>query len=133
MATYQIVGECAHVTADSPTGKTIVLRHKGALVSADDPRLQHLLDSGLVAKVADAETGGLNADGLTVFEAARKAESGDATEVAATPAPAGDVPVPDGRAGKVAWVEYGVAQGRDRAALEALSRDDLVKELKPQG
>ncbi len=44
-----------------------------------------------------------------------------------------DGAAPDGRQSKAVWVEYGVAQGRDRAALEALSRDELIAELKPKG
>ncbi len=134
--TYQIVGDCAHVTVDSPTGPMVELRHKGALVSATDPRLPHLLDAGLVVQVGGDVTGGLDASGRTEFEAAqadptpkRSYQRADTTPVAA----GGDVKLPDGRAGKQAWVDYGVAQGRDRAALEALTLDDLKAELKPKG
>lgn len=41
--------------------------------------------------------------------------------------------VPDGRASQAVWVEYAVAQGRDYTAASALSKDELVAELKPKG
>jgi hypothetical protein len=44
-----------------------------------------------------------------------------------------DNAAPDGRASKAVWVEYGVAQGRDYEALNALSKDELQAELKPKG
>lgn len=69
MAIYQVVGECAHVTELTALGKTVVLRYKGATVSPDAPELKHLLDQKLVAKVGDDETGGVNADGVTLAEA----------------------------------------------------------------
>ncbi len=136
--TYQIVGDCAHVTVSSPTGPMVELRHKGALVSPDDPRLPHLLDAGLVVQVGGDVTGGLDASGRTEFEAAQDdptpRRSYQRTDTTTAPATSGgEVKVPDGRAGKQAWVDYGAAQGRDRAALEALTLDDLRAELKPKG
>ncbi len=133
--TFQIVGDCAHVTVSSPTGPMVELRHKGALVSPDDPRLPHLLDAGLVAEVGGDATGGLDAQGRTEFEAAQDDPTPKRSYQRTDPTPAagGEVKVPDGRQGKQAWVDYGVAQGRDRAALEALSLDDLKAELKPKG
>lgn len=130
-ATYQVVGECAHATIDTPHGRAKVLLYKGALVPAEAPELKHLLSTGLVEQVGDDETGGVNADGITVVEAERKAESenpeADAAaklaadrEAARAKLPA-DGSMPDGRASQAVWVEYHVAQGGD---YEELSRQD---------
>lgn len=64
MSAYQVVAECAHVTLESPYGKAVTLLMKGAMVPADAPQLQHLLDIGAVAKVDDGETGGVDAAGV---------------------------------------------------------------------
>jgi hypothetical protein len=66
---YQIVGECAYVSNDTPSGRTRILMYKGALVPPNAPELQHLLSTGLVVKVGGEETGGVNADGITTVEA----------------------------------------------------------------
>lgn len=87
---YQVVGECAHVTADTAMGPARVLLYKGALVPADAKELKHLLSAGLVAQVGGDETGGVNADGLTVAEAEGKVDTPAAKaakEADADPAP----------------------------------------------
>lgn len=95
-STYQIVGECAYVSNDTPSGRTRILMYKGALVPGNAPELQHLLSTGLVVKVGGEETGGVNADGLTTAEAEQV--DGDAPRRDAdgvlTPSAASADPVP---------------------------------------
>lgn len=84
---YQIVGECAHVTEATAMGVARVLRYKGSLVSPDEPNLKHLLDTGLVAEVRGAGTGGVNADGVTLAEAEGEVDTPTGDTTPAEPAP----------------------------------------------
>jgi hypothetical protein len=63
MSAYQVVSECAHVTLDTPYGRSVVLLMKGAMVPADAPELERLVEDGFVAKVGSDETGGVDASG----------------------------------------------------------------------
>lgn len=66
--TYQVVAECAWATVNTASGQSKALLYKGALVPADAPELQFLLDGGFVAKVGGDETGGVDASGRTLIE-----------------------------------------------------------------
>lgn len=88
---YQVVGECAYATVDTPMGRARTLLYKGALVPAGSPDLKHLLSTGLVAEVGGEETGGVNADGVTLAEAQGKVDvpaTTESTEPAVAPSPA---------------------------------------------
>lgn len=133
--TYQVIGECAHATVDTPHGRAKILLYKGALVPAEAPELEHLLSTGLVAKVSDEETGGVNADGVTVTEAEQKAQGPEADaaaklaadrEAAQAKLPP-DGSMPDGRASQAVWVEYHVAQGGNYEELSKQDKPTLVE------
>ncbi|MFG1846765.1 hypothetical protein [Micromonospora carbonacea] len=154
--TYQIVGECAYVSTDTPSGRTRVLMYKGALVPGNAPELKHLLDSGLVVKVGGGETGGVNADGLTATEAddldgdaprrdsdgvltstyssgeqptgdQSGADSTDTKRAAAQAKLPKDGSAPHPNAGQPVWVEWHVAQGGNYDDLAKQDKADLVK------
>ncbi|MEV5819291.1 hypothetical protein AB0L22_08960 [Micromonospora haikouensis] len=155
-ATYQIVGECAYVSTDTPSGRTRVLMYKGALVPGNAPELKHLLNAGLVVKVSGDETGGVNADGLTVTEAddldgdapRRDSDSvltsphstgeqpggdqtgGDSTDAKRASAQARlpkDGSAPHPNAGQPVWVEWHVKQGGSYDDLAKQDKAELVK------
>ncbi|MFI2663270.1 hypothetical protein [Micromonospora carbonacea] len=155
-ATYQIVGECAYVSTDTPSGRTRVLLYKGALVPGNAPELKHLLDTGLVVKVGGDETGGVNADGLTTIEAddldddvprrdsdgvltstyssgeqptgdQSDADSADSKRAAAQAKLPKDGSMPHPNAGQPVWVEWHVKQGGDYDDLAKQDKADLVK------
>jgi hypothetical protein len=53
---YQVVGECAHIVATDVSGvQAVILLYRGAFLpdGVEEKRLQHLIDSGLVAEVGD--------------------------------------------------------------------------------
>ena len=53
--TYQVTGECAHVTVNTQLGPTVQLVYKGQLVppGTSPERIKHLLDSGLIKRLDD--------------------------------------------------------------------------------
>lgn len=148
---FQIVGECAYATVDTYAGRSKTLLLKGALIPADTPELEHLVESGLAAKV-DANTGaGLNAEGgLGPAEADSTAHGSVVSSVPPDPdrqaadrerseadarwaaaeakLPAGQKP--DGRSSDDVWRVYAVRQGMDRAEVEKASKADLQGALK---
>jgi hypothetical protein len=154
--TYQVVAECAHVTLSTPTGRMNVLLLKGALVPADAPELERLLDLGYVAKVGGEETGGVDASGIPAgaytsdvpaavtstpveksaeqrkadAEAAEKfkadADVADKRAAAKAKLPA-DGSAPDGRASKDVWVEYLAGNGYSYDELIKQDKADLVE------
>jgi hypothetical protein len=154
--TYQVVAECAHVTVNGPSGRAVNLLLKGALVPADAPELERLIDIGYVAKVGGEEKGGVDASGIPAgaydtdvpaaitstpvqktgaqLEAEREAadkEKADA-EIANRRAAAkaklpSDGSAPDGRAAQPVWVEYLASKGYDYAELTKQDRTELQK------
>lgn len=156
MTQYQVVAECAHATVNTPQGPMIVLLMKGAMVPADAPQLQHLLDNGFVAKAGPAETGGVDAAGIPAAAYTAEVPAGltttpvpkseeqkqadaDATEKAKADADVvekraaaraklpEDGSAPDGRAGQPVWVEYLAARGYDYAELAKQDKAELQK------
>ena len=159
MTKYQVVGECAHATVNNALhGRIQELLLKGALVPEDAPELKHLLSVGLVAKVDDAETGGLNADGVpagaltsetpvpagvtstpvVTEEQQRNAEKAKADadleekrSAARSKLPA-DGGEPDGRAAQSVWVEYLVSKGSRYEDVHSVEKSELQKLAKQQ-
>jgi hypothetical protein len=159
-ARYQVVAECAHVTMSTPSGRMVVLQLKGAMVPADAPELERLLDLGYVAKVGDDETGGVDASGIpagayaaevpaaiTSTPVAKSEEQRQADAEAADKANADaevadrraaakaklpeDGSAPDGRASKDVRVEWLAGQGHDYDEL--MKQDDAaLKDLVKQ-
>ncbi len=155
---YQVVTECAYVTQQTTAGKATILMMKGSLVPADSPSLKHLLDNGFVVKVGGDETGGLNADGVTLAEANAddKSKQDTANETEAQDdggkddeSPVEDAAVtdrrntareklsklggkvPDGRQGDDVLVEYLVGRGyryEDISKADKAELLDLVKQ-----
>lgn len=158
---YQVVAECAHATVDSPYGRVVQLLMKGALVPADAPELERLLDIGFVAKVGDDETGGVDAAGVPAGayttdvpasitstpvekteeqrraqqEAADKAkadaEVDEKRAAAKAKLPDGGA-MPDGRAGQPVWVEYLVARGSNYDDVKDVDKAELQELAKRQ-
>lgn len=154
-AAYQVVAECCHVTVESPFGKSVQLLLKGALVPADAPQLQRLVEDGFVAKVGKDETGGVDAAGIPAAaydadvpagltstpvvksdeqvradrEAADKAKADDEVSRKRAEAQAKLPPVgelPDGRASQAVWVEYHVRDGGNYDDLAKQDKTELV-------
>lgn len=151
---YQVVAECAHVTVSTPSGRMQILQVKGALVPADAPELERLLDLGYVAEVGGDETGGVDAAGIPAgaytadvpvavtttpvdrsqeqvkadVESAEKAkadaEVADRRAAAKAKLPA-DGSAPHGNASKDVWVEYLAVRGYDYAELVKQEPADL--------
>lgn len=142
---YQVVAECAHATVNTAQGPMIVLLMKGAMVPADAPQLQHLLDNGFVAEVGSAETGGVDAAGIPAGAYTVEVPPGVTTtpvenspgrnadaEVAEKRAAAKaklptDGSAPDGRASKDVWVEYLVSKGSNYDDVVAADKAELQK------
>jgi hypothetical protein len=132
---YRVVAECAHVSTEGG----LKLIYKGAPVPPDqDPkRLKHLLDTGLIAAVGEAELAPnaavVSDEYATTGGAKIDVESGQAEidrrrEAAKAKLPA-DGSAPDGRAGHEVWVEFAVARGLDRDEATKASKDDLKSAL----
>lgn len=148
MTQYRVTAPClVHVPFDTPQGRQLGTLYAGAVLpdSAPNDKVKFWLDGGMIEEVKTAEP-----------EPAQEPES-KGPEVSKSqgpdPVPARqpgvevdpdpDVPVPSvltGRtpppesgpgSGKAAWVDYAVAKGKDRAEAEGMSRDDLIKALKP--
>ncbi|MET8866530.1 hypothetical protein ABZW11_26630 [Nonomuraea sp. NPDC004580] len=101
---YEVTGACiTHIPVSTSQGPMLVTLYRGAALPADVPedRIRHLLDSNLIEPIEDGS------EPEPVEE-----ESG----------PAGV----NSRSSKGELVEYGVAQGGDRAELDAMTRDQLL-------
>jgi hypothetical protein len=149
---FQVVAECAHVTMSGPTGVAQHLLYKGALVPADAPELQRLLDEGYVARVGAQETGGVDASGVPAGAYGTQVPASITSTpvpVTAGQAPGGEQPkadaelaekraaakaklpedgsAPDGRAGKDVFVEYLAARGYDYDELTKQDKAELIE------
>jgi hypothetical protein len=148
---YQITADCAYVTVQTLTGTAVALGYRGAFVSPDDPKLQHLLDSGMVAKVDDGASIGVNAEGTTgpaetpaagptsVVSAvpytdeqlkanADKAAADAKREAAKAKLPA-DGSAPHQNASEDVWVAYAVSKGLDEAESKKAGKAEIIKAL----
>ncbi|MGI5423065.1 hypothetical protein [Actinomadura luteofluorescens] len=128
MTKYVVTAPClVHVPFDTPQGRQLGTLYTGAVVpeSAPKEKIQFWLDGGMIRKVEAAPE-------------PEQTEEPGSPEVSKsqgpTPAPEGDLaPPPTGGAGsgKDAWVDYAVKRGFTREEAEGMSRDDLIKVLKP--
>ena len=160
-AQYQVVAECAHVTLDGPSGRFVTLLLKGAPVPANAPEVERLVGDGYLAKVDDAEIGGVDAAGIPAgayatdvpasitstpveksaeqrradAEAAEKAKADADVEKKRADAkaklPDGGA-MPDGRAGQPVWVEYLVANGSKYDDVKDADKAELQELAKRQ-
>jgi len=104
---YKVVGACvANVPIDSPSGPTLAMFHQDAILPAgvSEERIKHLLSVGLIKQVGGSEA------------AAQPALSGEQ---------GGDAKTVNARSSKAELVDYGVAQGGNRAELDALTLKEL--------
>lgn len=149
---YQVVAECVYATVESPYGMTRQLLLKGALIPGGAQEVEHLVRSGMVAKVGGDDETGVNALGSL---GAAETDQGAAGSVvtsspAAAPSPAestaddkveaaresaraklpADGSAPHPNAGEAVWVEYAVGQGTDRAEAEKVGKQALVELFK---
>ncbi|MEU8040873.1 hypothetical protein [Streptosporangium sp. NPDC049078] len=100
--TYQVVGACiANLPIDTPQGAQLVMLHQHAVLPPGVPadRIKHLLSVGLIKEVA----------------------------ASAEPKPPAEEPEQKltARSSKAELVDHGVAQGGDRAELDALTLKEL--------
>lgn len=159
MTTYQVVGQCAHVTTRGIDGsKRSELLYKGSIVpdSATDAEIKHLLSLNLIAAVGgelfgthevgavaggDVRTG---LDGglvqsvepgvgqpLTSEEEKAAAELAERRAAARAKLPAGGSE-PDGRASQAVWVEYLVANGSRYTDIKDAEKAELQRLAKQQ-
>lgn len=106
MVQYQVVGACvANVPVDTPQGSQLAMFHQHALLPPGVPadRIAHLLSVGLIKEVGGSGT--------------------PEPKPAAPEQPSGSV---NARSSKGDLVEYGVANGGDRAELDAMTREQLL-------
>nr|WP_221374393.1 hypothetical protein [Actinoplanes polyasparticus] len=154
MTTYQVVGQCAHVTTlNVDGGKRSELLYKGSIVpdSATAKEIEHLLSLRLIAPMGGellgthevgAVAGGdirTGLDGnlvqsvepgvgqpLTSEEEKAAAELAERRAAAKAKLPANN-DEPDGRASKDVWVEYLAANGYDYDELVKQDKAELQK------
>lgn len=131
---YKVVGECAHVKVDGG----LRLAYKGAPVpdGQDPKRLEHLLSTGLIAKVDDADlapNAAVVADEFATTGGQRVKPEVDSEQEQKRAAAKAKLPTdgsaPDGRASHEVWVEYAVSKGLSREESEKASKDDLKAAL----
>ena len=103
---YKVIGACVtNVPATTANGTQLMTLYTGQLLPAD--RIKHLLSVKLIEEV-----GGANSP----------------AEESSSPPPGGDQgggKAVNARSSKAELVEFGVAQGGDRAELDALTHKDL--------
>jgi hypothetical protein len=134
--TYVVVGQCAHVTVDTPTGPALNLLYKGATVpdSATPQQIEHLLSVKLIAEVNDVPANEVTGDGSDAKNPVVPDADVDpdvlARRQAAAAKLASDGSAPHSNAGKDVWVEYAVVKGMDRAEAEKADKADLIAALK---
>lgn len=142
MTTYQVTGECAHVTVSSAAGVNTVLLYKGAFLpdNTTSERINHLLSAGLIkqvdgdpAKAPVAANPSLTPEQAGTEDKVKPAKASGAAddEVAARRKAAQEKldsmdGVPDGRASKDVLVEYLVRQGGNYDDLAKADKADLV-------
>lgn len=132
---YKVVGQCAHVTTMTESGRRKIMLFKGNPLPADTPEkeIRHLLSVKLIA-----QTGG----GVVQAEPSRVSETDDSG--GQPPAGQDSVPVddpervkareklpadgsqPDKRAGEAVWVEYAVAKGYSYDAARQAGKQELI-------
>lgn len=149
---YQVVGAVAVLTQDGLTGPTKLHLHRGAVVGPGmtEAERAHHLDIGLIREIGGGPAG-VTADGDLVVDPPTGADASSETptdaevvDIGPDDSLAGSGPdadakreaaraklppngaLPDGRAGQQVWVEYAVAQGYDRAAMEAAAKTDIT-------
>lgn len=147
---YQVTAECVYATVSSPYGLTRQLLLKGALIPGDAQELEHLVASGMVAKVGSDDVTGINAlGGLGTAETDQGAagsivtssptmppagptdeEKAEAVRAAARAKLPADGAAPHANSGRDVWVEYAVSKGMDRTEAEQADKPDLVAALK---
>jgi hypothetical protein len=161
MTTYQVTGQCAHVTTQGIDGsKRSELLYKGSIVpeSATAAEIKHLLSLNLISAVGGeplgthevgAVAGGEVRTGLDgnpvqskepgVGEPLTDNEQKSAAELEQKRAAARaklpeDGSEPDGRAGQAVWVEYLLAKHPDRqyADLKDVDKSELQALAKQQ-
>ncbi len=154
MTTYQVVGQCAHVTTAAVDGsKRSELLYKGSIIpeSATAKEIEHLLSLKLIAPIGGepfgthevgAVSGGDVRTGLDgkpvvsdepgigqpVDDAGSKAKAdGELAEkrAAAKAKLPADGSAPHGNAAQAVWVEYVVGRGQDYDTVKDVDRDEL--------
>lgn len=144
MTQYKVTAPClVHVPFHTPQGKQLGTLYAEALLpdSVPEEKVQFWLDAGMIAPVGAAVEAEPDSGPEVAKSQGPEPAPARQPEVEVDPDP--DVPPPSvltGRtpppesgpgSGKAAWVDYAVARDMDRAEAEGMSRDDLIKALKP--
>ena len=109
--TFQVTGACVtNVPVTGAQGTQLATFYAGHLLPADVPadRIKHLLSVGLIAEIGDSTP-------KTAEVSAPVSSQGGGASTAV-----------NARSSKADLVEHGVAQGGDRAKLDALTREQLL-------
>ncbi len=160
MTTYQVVGQCAHVTTLAVDGgKRSELLYKGSILpeSATEKEIAHLLSLNLIAEIGGEPLGthevgavaggdvrtGLDGNPVQSVEpgighpvddeASRKVKAdADLAErrAAAQAKLPADGSLPDGRAGKDVWVEFLVRDGAAYGDVKDADKAELIEMAK---
>lgn len=106
---YKVIGACiTNVPIDTAQGSQLAMFHQDAILPPGVPadRIKHLLSVGLIEEVGGSK---------------------DSAEQPAAPDPgqAGEAKTVNARSSKAELVDYGVAQGGNRAELDAFTLKEL--------
>ncbi len=131
MSRYQVIGQCAHVRTETPSGRMTLLLFRGAVLPPDVPadQIRHLLSVRLIGPVGGAEppaVGPAPAPDLTPpAPAADSVPYDDPERVEARSKLPADGSAPHANAGQPVWVEYAVKQGYDFAAVKDTDKAEI--------
>ncbi|MFB4306981.1 hypothetical protein [Actinomadura sp. GTD37] len=145
MSSYRVTAPClVHVPVRTATGPALGTVYAGDVLPGGVPeeKIRFWLDGGMIEEIEAAdepESGGpevAKGQGPEPGQAPGRQPGVEVDPDPDVPAPsvtAGITPPPTGGAGsgKEAWVDYAVARGFTREDAEGMTRDDLIKALKP--
>jgi len=146
MTQYKVTAPClVHVPFNTPQGTQLGTLYAEAILPDGVPqeKVDFWLDAGMIEKVGGKAAREASEEGGQEVAKSQGPDPVQARQPGVEVDPDPDVPPPSvltGRtpppesgpgSGKAAWVDYAVAQGMGRDEAEGMSRDDLIKALKP--
>jgi hypothetical protein len=143
MTQYVVTAPClVHVPFDTPQGRQLGTLYADAVLPGGVPeeKIRFWLDAGMIREVKAKALEPVAVQGPEVSKSQgpdpAKLDNGGTLppaggqDPAKTPEPSAP-PESGPGSGKAAWIDYAVARGFTRADAEGMSRDDLIKALKP--
>lgn len=140
MTQYRVKAPClVHVPFNTPQGKQLGTLYAEALLPDGVPeeKIRFWLDGGMIEEIKAAEPDpGPEVAKSQGPEPVKFDKGGTLPPANGTETPdGGPAPTPPPTSGqgasKAAWVDYAVDRGFEREQAEGMSRDDLIKALKP--